>query len=637
MKGLRALGLLTAGLTFPLIGFGAIVRLKGAGLGCPDWPLCYGKVTPLHEVVTPAPEGLSIALEVGHRYVAGLVGLLTLALLAWAWTLRKQAPSVLRWSVVSLLLLAPQVILGGLTVTQKLAPWTVSLHLVFGNLFWAALVVLNTRIAAAARGERVAPARRTFGVAAVGTLALTFLQLVLGGWTSASGAGFSCMDFPGCSPDLWLPPGSDELATLQMVHRGVGVLVLLAFGALAALGMRDKTLPRGVQGAPLALVGLVLVQILVGWYNVAHQIPVPTSALHTAIAAAIVGLVAWVASKGVVMQDAAPLHGLDAPAPPPATEQAAAPARGLGALRAYYQLTKPGILRLLLVSTFCPMLVAARGFPGWEVTLWTLLGMALVSGSANALNMVYDRDIDAIMERTRKRPLPAGLLTPRAALIFAITIGVLGTALLAFAVNPLTAATALSGHLFYVLIYTMWLKRSTPQNIVIGGAAGAVPPLVGWAAVTGTLALPAWIMFAIIFLWTPPHFWALSLYKRGDYAAANVPMLPVVRGVRNTKLQMVWYALLLLPVSIVLGYTHDAVGPFYLLSALILGAAFCFFCVKTMFAQTDLWPKRTFLFSLLYLALLFLAMSIDSVFWGAPALPSPVELPLQPISATPPA
>jgi len=258
----------------------------------------------------------------------------------------------------------------------------------------------------------------------------------------------------------------------------------------------------------------------------------------------------------------------------------------------------------------------------------------MVSGSANAVNMVYDRDIDAIMERTRKRPLPLGLMTPKRALIFAITIGVVGLAILTFALNPLTALVALCGHLFYVFIYTMWLKRSTPQNIVIGGAAGAVPPLIGWAAVTGTLALPAWIMFAIIFLWTPPHFWALSLYRRGDYAAAEIPMLPVVRGERTTKLQIVWYSLLLLPVTVVLGFAHNGLGLIYPISAIVLGSAFCWFCVKTMFGEGDRWPKRTFAFSILYLALLFLAMSVDSVV-SSPfdATADGVRIELQPVSA----
>ena len=295
-----------------------------------------------------------------------------------------------------------------------------------------------------------------------------------------------------------------------------------------------------------------------------------------------------------------------------AVEPLEATTAGSGSVRDYVALAKPGILRLLLVLTFCTMLVAARGVPELSLVVWTLLGMALVSGSANAVNMVYDRDIDAVMKRTQGRPLPTGRLTAKAALTFAVVIGVVGLALLTVMVNPLTAATALGGHLFYVFIYTMWLKRSTPHNIVIGGAAGAVPPLVGWAAVTGELSVAAWVMFTIVFMWTPPHFWALSLYKRDDYARASIPMLPVVKGARVTKLQMVWYTVLLVVTTLVLGYT-GAVSWIYQVSATVLGAVFLFLSVKVLLSRGERWPKRMFAYSILYLALLFGAMSVDSL------------------------
>lgn len=297
----------------------------------------------------------------------------------------------------------------------------------------------------------------------------------------------------------------------------------------------------------------------------------------------------------------------------------------VGAARAYVALTKPGILRLLLVLTVCSMLVAARGIPDLMLMVWTVLGMALVSGSANAVNMVYDRDIDAVMKRTQGRPLPQGQMAPKSALLFAVAIGVLGLVVLAVLVNPLTALVALGGHLFYVFIYTMWLKRSTPHNIVIGGAAGSVPPLVGWAAVTGELSVAAWVMFAIVFMWTPPHFWALSLYKRDDYARASIPMLPVVKGVRVTKLQMVWYTILLVMTTLVLGYT-GAVSWLYQLSATVLGAVFLFCAVKVLFSRGERWPKRMFAYSIIYLALLFGAMSVDSLLLNPASVNAPFEL-----------
>lgn len=234
--------------------------------------------------------------------------------------------------------------------------------------------------------------------------------------------------------------------------------------------------------------------------------------------------------------------------------------------RDYYELTKPGILKLLVLTTFCTMLVAEGGWPDWGLVFWTVLGTALISGSANTINMVWDTDIDAIMARTRNRPLVRGAMTPRQALVFSGLIGLLAVAILTFFANPLAALMAIAGHVFYVVIYTMWLKRRTPQNIVIGGAAGAFPPLIGWAAVTGDLSVTAWLIFTVIFLWTPPHFWALALYKDIEYGKAGVPMMPVVRGHDVTKYQMLVYTLLLLTVTLALGLT-GVLGIIYLVSA----------------------------------------------------------------------
>lgn len=281
-------------------------------------------------------------------------------------------------------------------------------------------------------------------------------------------------------------------------------------------------------------------------------------------------------------------------------------------IREYIALTKPGILRLLVLTTICTMLVAESGVPDLVLMIWTLIGTLAICGSANTINMVWDRDIDSIMNRTAHRPLVTGTITPRNALIFSATLGAIGVLVLTFLVNPLAALMGIAGHAFYVVIYTMWLKRRTPQNIVIGGAAGAFPPLIGWAAVTGDVTIAAWTIFAIIILWTPPHFWALALYKDVEYGKANVPMLPTVKGHRTTKLQMMLYMLLLLGATTLLAVVGN-MGAIYLVSSVVLGAGFTFFVVKTAFSQGDYWPKRTFAFSILYLALLFGAMSWDAV------------------------
>jgi len=278
-------------------------------------------------------------------------------------------------------------------------------------------------------------------------------------------------------------------------------------------------------------------------------------------------------------------------------------------LRDLVMLTKPRIISLLLVTTVAPMFVA--GNPGWLLVLIVLLGGYLMAGGANAVNMYLDRDIDTRMARTRLRPIPSGRMEARAVLAFGVALATAATFLLARFTNTLTAALALAGFYFYVFVYTRWLKRTTPQNIVIGGAAGAFPPLVGWAAMTGALDLTAVYLFMIVFYWTPPHFWALALLKQIDYGKAGIPMAPLVWGERETMGQMIWYnvilvALTLLPVS------YGAFGTFYLVSALVLGGILLAGVVRVSLVAD--WTKaawQVYRFSLLYLALLFVAMVID--------------------------
>jgi protoheme IX farnesyltransferase len=281
-----------------------------------------------------------------------------------------------------------------------------------------------------------------------------------------------------------------------------------------------------------------------------------------------------------------------------------------GVVEDYYELSKPRIIYLLLVTTYAAMLMAARGIPSLWLTLWTLVGGALSSASAGAINCVWDRDIDRLMTRTRSRPVARGAISPRDALIFAAVAQAAGFALLWHFVNPLAAWLALAGNAYYVVIYTMWLKRTTPLNIVIGGAAGAVPPLVGWAAVTGHLGSPAFALFAVIFLWTPPHFWALSLMTNIDYDKAGIPMLPNVKGIARTKREIVVYSLILVGVSLAFFPLH-VLGPCYGGCALILGAIFLWDALKVAGDPTKRYARVLFKYSLLYLALMCVAMVAD--------------------------
>jgi protoheme IX farnesyltransferase len=274
-------------------------------------------------------------------------------------------------------------------------------------------------------------------------------------------------------------------------------------------------------------------------------------------------------------------------------------------------LTKPRIISLLLVTTVAPMYVAGR--PSLLLILVVVIGGYLMAGGANAVNMYFDRDIDDTMARTKLRPIPSGRMSPAAVLAFGVALASAATFLLALFANVLTAVLALGGFYFYVFIYTRWLKRSTPQNIVIGGAAGAFPPLVGWAAVTNGIDLTALYLFAVVFYWTPPHFWALALLKQKDYGNAGIPMAPLVWGERETMNQMLWYMFILIPLT-VLPVTFGALGWIYLASALVLDAVFLGAIIKLR--ATAEWQGLAwwlYRFSLLYLALLFLAMAVDRV------------------------
>ncbi len=294
-----------------------------------------------------------------------------------------------------------------------------------------------------------------------------------------------------------------------------------------------------------------------------------------------------------------------------------APAAGLATQREasaadYWELLKPRIMLLIVVTTVGSLALAAHGWPSTRLVVWTVLGMMLVTGGSSVINHWYDRDIDALMQRTSARPVASGRIGPATALAFGLILAAAGIVLLALAVHWLAALWAAAGFLCYVLVYTVWLKRRTVQNIVIGGASGAVPPLVAWAAVDGSVSATAVALFVIVFLWTPPHFWAVALLLDEDYARAGVPMLPTVRGAAASSRQILAYTILLVastfaPVALgTLGWLYAAI-------AALLGARFIWLAVLLVRAPEDrATARRTFLYSLLYLALLFVAMGVDS-------------------------
>jgi len=284
-------------------------------------------------------------------------------------------------------------------------------------------------------------------------------------------------------------------------------------------------------------------------------------------------------------------------------------------VKGYVALTKPRIIELLLVTTIPTMVVAANGIPGLWLAVATLVGGTLAAGGANAMNMVIDRDIDAIMERTKRRPLVTGVMTPLAATFFAVGLEVIAFGVLALWVNQLSAWLAMSATAFYVVVYTLWLKRRSKQNIVIGGAAGAVPVLIGWSAVTNSLSWTPVLLFLVIFIWTPPHFWALAVRYRDDYEAANVPMMPVVASLRHTTLEILVYSVIMWALTLLIGPSAH-LGWIYAVSATVLGGLFTFYALRLYrHAREDKADvgeaMRLFHFSITYLTALFVLMAVD--------------------------
>ena len=380
-------------------------------------------------------------------------------------------------------------------------------------------------------------------------------------------------------------------------------LCALAGAVAAVLVVASGSLGLAHRALALAALPPLAALVVAAW--VAHRRLLPPASASLVLFAAAIGT--WWAR---------PLHlALAALALAASVLTAAATFRGnrvpAARWRDYVTLMKPRIMSLLLLTGAAGMFVGAGGLPDLGLLAATMAGLALACGGASALNHVLDADIDRLMgKRTDRRPVAAGRVTPARALEFGLALSAFSFVLLASVVNPLTASLALVGNLFYVLVYTRWLKRSTPQNIVIGGAAGAVPPLVGWAAATGSLALPALFLFAIVFFWTPPHFWALALLLKRDYAAARVPMLPVVRGNADTARQIVVYTFVLVAVTLV-PFVWGTLGAVYLVAAFLLGGSFLALALRL---HREITPRRAsilFHFSLAYLALLFAAMAVD--------------------------
>jgi protoheme IX farnesyltransferase len=474
----------------------------------------------------------------------------------------------------------------------------VTVHLANAELLLATLTVLAVVVRWPGVG-RAGTAGWTWLAlaAAVGT----FVLLLSGAYVRGANATMACLSWPLCGaivhvnlPILYAPTidfPTEGLPAIAMLHRyiaaGVGVVVVLA----CIEAWRHRRDAPGLGPLAIATAAIFVVEVAIGAANPLTGWAPWAVGAHPAVASLL-----WCSAVG-----------LAAVAWRPASRQGAL-------VRDLIALTKPAIMSLLLLTALGGMFLAQRGVPPFGLLAATLIGGAAASGGAASLNHYFDRDIDERMRRTRKRPLPAHRVSAGVAIWWGIVLNVIAFVVLAVFANLLAAMLALGGTVFYILVYTIWLKRSTAQNIVIGGAAGAIPPLVGWAAITGSLDLSAWLLFAIVFFWTPAHFWALALLIRDDYERAGVPMLPVVRGDEATAWNILAYAASLLPLTLLL-FIIGGLGYVYLAVAIILGAlfiAYAFRLLRSGAAGRRAMARTVYLYSLLYLALLFVAIMVDS-------------------------
>jgi heme o synthase len=590
MKAFRGLSVATAVVTYALVVLGGVVRVSGSGLGCPDWPLCHGRLLP--------PLNLHAIIEYSHRTTASLTSTLVVLTAVVAWLGWRHRRDILIPATVALVLLVVQVVLGAITVRLELPPMIVLAHLA------TAMALLGAVCVTAVAAMLPLPGTTTDAVSrrrARGAAAGTFLLILSGSLVVGSGSSGACNSWPLCGGGFSF--AFDGSPSIQLLHRGIaGIIGLLIVFSLLSVLRRHRREPAVRATVALTLAALAF-QVAVGAAVVTLHLPAALRGLHLALAGAV-----WAGTVVLaVIADRLPPVGqlVDT-----AAQARMARRSSREVVLDYISLAKPRIIPLLLITALGGMMMAQRGWPSTGLVVLTLLGGALAAAGAAAINCWIDRDIDRTMTRTRHRPLPDGRIAPSHALLFGIVLGLAAFLLLAFWVNVLAATLAISGLLFYVFVYTLWLKRSTTQNIVIGGAAGAVPPLVGWAAVTNSVDLTAVYLFAIIFLWTPPHFWALALRLRHDYARARIPMLPVVRGDLAARRQIVIYTAVLVGLTLVI-VLSGALGRLYLVGAAILGGGFLTLAIINWRGRRQRWSRWLFDYSIAYLALLFGVMVVD--------------------------
>lgn len=585
-----------------VVGWGVFVRVSRSGDGCGShWPLCDGESTPLMG-------DFGRMVELSHRLSTTLCGVLAIVLVVWAMRAFAPGHGARRGAALVLALTLFEGLIGAVLVKFQLVTdnpsasraMVMSIHVISTYFLIGAI----TYTALCGAGFEKPSLKRQGSVLTL--LAVGFASIMFLGVSGAISALGHQLHPVGNVLNAAMSPATNWMVRVQPLHPLLGVTVGVYLLLLGGLISHLRPSPW-VNKAARWVVGLYAFQMAVGALNIVLKAPMPMQMFHLVMAdvnfASLVTLACFSLAPSVSKVD----YVEDAETHPPL--------RGRELLGAYVSLTKPRVISLLLFTTMTALFAAAGGWPGWPLFFSCLFGGYMAAGAANAINMVIDRDIDVTMKRTAKRPTVTQRIKSTHALFFAFALAVGSFTILWMGANLLAAMLSLAGLAFYVVVYTLMLKRRTWHNIVIGGAAGAFPPLVGWTAYSGELNPLAWVLFGIIFVWTPVHFWALALMIKDDYAKANVPMLPVVKGERATVLQIVLYAVVTAIVSMLPVFIGGPQGPsvsrLYLILALLLNVGLLVQSVQ-LFMKTDRpHALRLYKFSMVYLAVLFLVFAID--------------------------
>ena len=592
-RAFRSLLLATTISVFVLIVLGGLLRATASGGGCPDWPTCFGVVTP--------PAGQEAMLDYLHR-LATLVSVLLLgsvSFLAWK-RYRRQA-----WMLYPVLsaaaLVTVQVGLGAFVSQSTGSAWIGAAHLGLSLIVLGSLLVALTAVYyfGSQKIESIRLSFRSpFARLSLSALLLIFLSLVSGAIVAGSGSTKLCDAWPLCAGEI---SGWQLGVWINVFHRALVLAAAVVVGWMFLQSWRSQRTQTAVIVAATATAVLFFAQALLGSRLVEAYQP-DLLVLHQATAVAV-----WAAALVTTV-----CSGFAARS----TEQEGAEARQIagrkGLARDLLMLTKPIVVLLLLVTTYAGMVIGAKSWPSFWLTFWTLLGGFMAAGGSGAINQFIDRRDDEKMQRTQKRPIPSGRLTPGEGLAFGVGMALASFFLMVAFVNLLAALLSLAGIIYYVLIYSIFLKKTTVQNIVIGGGAGAIPPLVGWAAATGSLNLPSLFLFAVVFMWTPPHFWALALVRRNDYARAGVPMLPVVRGEKETRWQIFVYTLELVGLTLFLPL-FGLGGSVYFIGAFMLGGWLLFSAWKVWKKGGNKLAWKMYRYSSMYLAFIFVVLMVDAL------------------------